>query len=110
MKKNVGMVVLLVVFVVLAAVVVSQRQQIARLKAQPPATIVKIVTNQPPAMPDAVMAAPPVPQAPKPVVTASLESSLKSKFMAGLADMMKNPQMREMMRAQQEVMINQSHL
>ena len=112
MKRQFGIVVvLLVVGLALAAVVFSQHRQIAQMKAQlalaaaatqssTPAVHLPIKVT-PTASPEVVPSKPPAAPA------TATGAKPKFNFAAGLAGMLKNPQMQEMMRAQQQVMINQ---
>ena len=112
MKKSIGIVVLLAALTVLAVVVVRQNQQITRLKEQP---VVAVSTKK--------KTAPPVQTLAKKVSeprteTGTVESVAapiapgsegKTNFFGGLAGMMKDPQMKEMMHAQQKMMFNKMY-
>jgi hypothetical protein len=118
MNRQLMSVVFLAVGLVLAAVVVSQHRQIGELNAQ-------LATAQQKS--SAQLAPKPTQQASKPaklaseaapdaapvktsaVVTVSAAAQVKNTFAAGLASMMKNPQMQEMIRAQQKMMIDQMY-
>ncbi|MGD0016712.1 MAG: hypothetical protein ABSC38_04235 [Verrucomicrobiia bacterium] len=121
MNKNIWIVVLLVVVAVLAAVVVSQNLQIARMEEQP-RIAVAVNRNKVPPKPTLARKAPvPLPeasmpenveaQAPVPTTDAPTNTSTgtTSNFFAGLSGMMKNPQMKEMVRAQQKMVIDQTY-
>jgi hypothetical protein len=121
MKKNIWIVALLVVVAVLAAVVVNQNLQLARMEEQPRAAVAVNRSKVPPG-PTLVKAPPkPLPEtspveseaAPAPVPTpnaqAKTSTGTASNMFSGLADMMKNPQMKEMVRAQQKMMVNQQY-
>jgi len=110
MKRRLGWMLVSMAVAAVTAVVISQHRQIAHMKAQlalaaapqssTPAVhlLTKIASPAPPEI------APNKPPA-APVATAGAKP--KFNFAAGLAGMMKNPQMQEMMRAQQKVMIDQ---
>jgi len=117
MKKNNWIILSLIVVVALAVVVVKQSRQITQLKEQ----LVSAAAEKP--------KAPPVPVAEKAVAAASAEtkpveaepslplpaplptaqSNAGSNFFSGLAKMMKNPQMKEMVRTQQKVMLDRQY-
>lgn len=118
MNKQLMSVVFLAAAFALAAVAVVQHRQIGELKAQLVAAEQKG---------SAQLAAKPAPLAPKPAklaseaapeaapvkpsaaVAVSVPAQAKANFAAGLANMMKNPQMQEMIRAQQKVMVEQMY-
>jgi len=119
MKKNIWIVVLFAATAVLAAVVVRQKQQIARMKEQsvsaatetPAARAPVKETPEPPTETKAVepVAAPPTSSVPTSAVQAGTSTGTASNFFAGLAGMMKNPQMKEMIRAQQKMTLDKSY-
>jgi hypothetical protein len=107
----------LAVGLVLAAVIVSQHRQIGELKAQlalataqqkSSAQLAPKPTQQ--ASNPAKLASEAAPDAaPVKLPAATSAAQVKSTFAAGLASMMKNPQMQEMIRAQQKMMIDQMY-
>jgi RNA polymerase sigma factor (sigma-70 family) len=114
MKKQAFLVVLvLVVIGTLALVIVRQRSEIASLrqaaefaaaKQTEPARQPAATAQQPePELPVEVV---PTPPPPAPIEQPS--SGSPSNFFSGLAGMMKNPQMKEVMRMQQKMMLEQS--
>ena len=120
MKKNLWMGVLLAAVVALAATAIWQNRQIARLKAQlaptaverakaPPVSAAEKPVPEPatPAHPVEPVSVPAPEAAPPPAAPAS--ASTTSNYFAGLAGMMKNPQMKEMIRAQQKVMLDRMY-
>jgi hypothetical protein len=122
MKKNLLIIVLLVATAGLAVVVVKQKQDLAQQKEQPTAVAVAEKATAPEApppgqapatkaaeVPEPTAAPTPVPPPETPPVTQASASSSGStnNFFSGIASMMKNPQMKEMVRAQQKMMINQ---
>jgi hypothetical protein len=113
MKQNAVVVVLVVAVVALAVVVVRQRAEIADLKQAAPIALAKhIVPAERPA-PAALMEEPSPsaetsPAAPTPA-PATGNTNSAGNFMSGLAGMMKNPQMKEMMRAQQKLMLDRTY-
>jgi hypothetical protein len=127
MKRNIWIVVLLVAVAALAAVVVRQKQQIARMKEQSVSTAAeKAKTPKAPPVPAPRRAPPkPLPEAqptepvspptpapaPVPATDAQAGTSIgtASNFFSGLAGMMKNPQMKEMVRAQQKFALEQTY-
>ena len=123
MKKNIWIVVLLAATAVLAAVAVRQKQQIARMKEQASAAVVADKTETPaarapvretPELPTETKAvepvvAPPTSSVPTSAVQAGTSTGTASNFFAGLAGMMKNPQMKEMVRAQQRLALDKSY-
>ena len=120
MKKNLWMGVLLAAVVALAVMAVWQNRQIARLKEQlasaalekakaPPVSVAEKPVPEPatPAHPVEPVSVPATEAAPPPAAPAS--ASTTSNYFAGLAGMMKNPQMKEMVRAQQKVMLDRMY-
>jgi hypothetical protein len=127
MKKNIWIVVLLALLAAMAVAVVRQNRQIAGMKEQlafaaaekartpkvPPVPAPKRVAAEP--LPEAkpiepVTAPTSVPtSAPPPDAHAGTSTGTASNFFSGLAGMMKNPQMKEMVRAQQKMMIDQMY-
>ena len=120
MNKQLMSVVFLAVALVLAAVVLSQHRQIGELKtqlaqatAQPKSSALLANKQAPLATKPARLASETAPEAApakaSAAVTVSVPAQAKANFAAGLANMMKNPQMQEMIRAQQKVMIDQMY-
>jgi hypothetical protein len=120
MKKNIPILVLVAAVTVLAAVVVWQNRQIVQMKEQLASTTVEkakappvpvpakeIPEPAPPASAAAPVPAPAPAAAPSPA--APVAASTRSNYFAGLAGMMKNPQMKQMMRAQQKVMLDRMY-
>jgi hypothetical protein len=122
MNKNMWMGVLLAAVVALAVTAMWQNRQIAQLKEQlasaavdkakaPPVSAAEKPVPEPatPAMPVEPVSAPaPTPvAAPPPAALANTGTT--SNYFAGLAGMMKNPQMKEMIRAQQKVMLDRMY-
>ncbi|MGA2138789.1 MAG: hypothetical protein ABSH14_08015 [Verrucomicrobiia bacterium] len=120
MKKNLWMGVLLAAAVALAATAVWQSRQIAQLKEQlasaavekakaPPVSAAEKPIPEPatPAHPVEPVSVSAPEAAPPPAAPAS--ASTTSNYFAGLAGMMKNPQMKEMVRAQQKVMLDRMY-
>ena len=125
MKKNIWIVALVAAAAVLAAVVVRQNQQIARMEEQPPAAVAvakrqiplrparakearKLLPEASTVEPAPAPAAAPAPT-PAPVATAQPSTGATSNLFDGLAGMMKNPQMKEMIRAQQKMTQDQMY-
>ena len=127
MKKNMWITVLLIALAATAVVVVKQNQQIAGMKEQlasgaaekartpkaPPVPASKRALPKPlqetnPVEPVTAPASVPT-SAPPPDAHAVTSTGTASNFFSGLAGMMKNPQMKEMVRAQQKMMINQMY-
>jgi hypothetical protein len=108
MKQNALLVVLVVAVAALAVVVLRQRSEIADLKqaAQTVAPPKHVVAAEPPA-PVATKeeAPPPVKLASAAAPSAAGSTNAAGNFMSGLAGMMKNPQMKEMVRSQQKMML-----
>jgi hypothetical protein len=125
MKKNILVVVLFAAVAVLAVVVVRQNQQIADMKGQlASAAAEKAKARKAPPVPalkrELAKALPQVKPAgtvteaapvttPSPDAQASTSTATASNLFAGVADMMKNPGMKEIVRAQQKVMIGQMY-
>ncbi|HUJ09230.1 MAG TPA: hypothetical protein VL171_04325 [Verrucomicrobiae bacterium] len=117
MKKNIWVVVLVIAVAALAVVVTKQHRQMAQMKEQ----LVSATTEKPKASPvpapvvevkEPVSEAKPAEPAasPAPPETATNTSAgTSSNYFAGLAKMMKNPQMKEMVRAQQKVMLDRQY-
>jgi len=107
MKQNALLVVLVVAVAALAVVVVRQRSEIADLKQAVPVAAKRIVPAEPPAP---VVAeeepAPAVEPTPAPAVT---NTNPAGNFMSSVAGMMKNPQMKEMVRSQQQMMLDRQY-
>jgi hypothetical protein len=118
MKKNIWIVILVVAVAALAVTVATQHRQIAQIKEQlasvaaekskappPPAPVVEVkepvaeTTAEP-----ATLSTSSVPAAP-----ANASTGTASNYFSGLAKMMKNPQMKEMVRAQQKVMLDRQY-
>ena len=118
MKKNIWIVLSLIAVVALAAVVVRQSRQITQLQEQltsaaaepkaPPVPATEKEISGPPAQtkPVEMTLAPPTPE---PSPTAQSGAGSTNNFFSGLAGMMKNPQMKEMVRAQQKVMLDRQY-
>ena len=120
MKKNILISMLVAGLAILAVVVVKQKQEIALLEARSERTFAALAEEKAKAtsIPAAVVEAPaPLPEskpvepvaAPAPVAQAEPGTGSTSNYMAGLSTMMKSPQMKEMMRAQQKVMVDQQY-
>ena len=125
MKKNIWLIVFLVTSAVLAVVVVKQNQRIAEMKDQLTTAVAAAEKANAPRAEPAPAAKPkptePVPEAkpvepasvpapvPTPAPAAQATSGTGSNFFSGLATMMKNPQMKEMVRAQQKYMVDQMY-
>lgn len=122
MKRDFWIIALVVTVAVLGVVVIRQNQQIARTKEQSPAAITvakrripprpvvrarETPEPQPETSPVQSVAAPTTGPAPAPAAQASAGTS--SNVFAGLATMMKDPQMKEMIRAQQKMMQDQMY-
>jgi hypothetical protein len=117
MKKNIWIVLSLIAVVALAAVVVRQNRQITQMKEQlASATAVK--SKAPPVPTPVAEAREPLPEtklaAPAasptaPVAPTNASTGTTSNYFAGLANMMKNPQMKEMIRDQQKVMLDRMY-
>jgi hypothetical protein len=117
MKKTLWIVVLLLAVIGLAIVVVRQDREIARLRQQPPVTAAAestppptlvVTAPQPPKPePPAEVTPPETPPSPSPSVQSSGASV--SNFFAGMAGMMKDPQMKEMIRAQQKMALDRMY-
>lgn len=118
MKKNIWIVLSFVAIVVLAAVAVRQSRQITQLQEQlesaaaekaktPPVPAPEKEISEPPAQtqPVETTLAPPTPELP----TTQTSAGSTNNFFSGLAKMMKNPQMKEMVRAQQKVMLDRQY-
>ena len=116
MKKIIWIVVLLIAVVGLAIVVVQQDREIARLRQQRPlSTAVERATSPVPA------AEAPQPSKPEPEAEAKLPEAppspelaqpsggSASNFLSGMAAMMKDPQMKEMIRAQQKMALDRMY-
>ncbi len=112
MRQNALVVVLLAVVVALAVMVVRQRSEIADLKE-----VAQVVPSK-----HVVLAEPPAPLAPKeepvplfepppaePALAAASNTNAAGNFMSGLVGMMKDPQMKEMIRSQQTMALNQMY-
>ena len=110
MKKDMWLAVLLVVLVGLAVVVVRQQTEIGELKQRVERLSVRPVVAAKPVIPKPPKREP----APLPVATsvepvaapASPNSSTTNNPLAGLASMMKDPAMKEMIRAQQKLSLD----
>ena len=121
MKKNIWIVALVAAVAVLAVVAIRQNQQIARTKEQPPAAVTVVKRRIPPRHAPTNKAPVPLPEtttpenavatAPVPMTDPQTNTSTgtTSNFFAGLAGMMKNPQMKEMVRAQQKMVVDQTY-
>jgi hypothetical protein len=111
MKKSIGIVVLLAALTVLAVVVVRQNRQITRLKEQPVVTVsTEKKTAQPVQTPAKKISAPRTETGAVESVAAPIAPAEgKTNFLSGLAGMMKDPQMKEMIRAQQKMMFNKMY-
>ena len=108
MKQNALLVVLVVAVAALAVVVVRQRSEIAdlnklrRLSRRPNTSS----AAEPPAPVATQEEAPPAAEpAPASAPSATGSTNAAGNFMSGLAGMMKNPQMKEMVRSQQKMML-----
>jgi hypothetical protein len=114
MKQNALLVALVVAVAALTVVVVRQRSEIADLKqATPPvATIKRVVPAEPPARgamnEEPTPSVEPTPAAPAPAPVAA-NTNAANNFMSGLAGMMKNPQMKEMVRGQQKAVLDRQY-
>jgi hypothetical protein len=115
MKRDIWIVALVAAVAVLAVVAIRQNQQIARTKVQPPAAVT-VVKRQIPPRPvlarettDLQSEANPVERVAAPAPPAQASMGTATNLFAGLADMMKNPQMKEMIRAQQKMMQDQMY-
>ncbi len=120
MKKNIWIGVLLVAVVMLAALVGLQSQQIAALKEQMRTmveverAVAKSARATAPAPAPVEEAPAPLPEAKPiepvavatPVPTAAPAGGTTNNPFAGMAEMMKSPQMKEMMRAQQKMAVD----
>ena len=111
MKQNALLVALVVALAALAVVVVRQRSEIADFKQA--AHVVSAKHSVPTERPGPVAAkeeslppAEPSPAAPTPAPADDGNTSAPANPMSGLAGMMKNPQMKEMVRAQQKMMLD----
>jgi hypothetical protein len=110
MKKSLLIVALLAAVTVLAVMVLHQRQQINQLQ-QPPAVAAATPAKpapppvQPVIEPPALAPVAPLPPAPAAVPPPAPSGGSASNFFAGLAGMMKDPQMKEMIRAQQKMVL-----
>lgn len=118
MKKNIWIVLSLIAVVALAAVVVNQNRQLTQMKEQlasaaekpktPPVPPLEKAVAEPPAEAKTVETTP-APPTPEPSPTAQPKAGGTNNFFSGLANMMKNPQMKEMVRAQQKVMLDRQY-
>jgi hypothetical protein len=110
MKQNALLVALVVAVAALTVVVVRQRSEIADLKqAAQVAPVKHIVPVEPPA-PVVAKEEPAPPTEPPPAApAAAANTNASGNFMSGLAGMMKNPQMKEMVRSQQKVMLDRQY-
>jgi hypothetical protein len=118
MKKNIWIVLSFVAIVVLAAAVVRQSRQLTQMKEQlasaaekpkaPPVPATEREISEPPAQtkPVEMTLARPTPE---PSPTAQASPGPTNNFFSGLAGMMKNPQMKEMVRVQQKVMLDRQY-
>ena len=114
MKKIIWIVVLLIAVVGLAIVVVQQDREIARLRqqqllsaaAERATSPVPAAETPQPSKPEAeakLQEAPPSPESPQP------SGGSASNFLSGMAAMMKDPQMKEMIRAQQKMALDRMY-
>ena len=120
MNKNVLIAVMVVAVTALGIVVVRQHGEIAELKkaAELPTAPMHVAAAKPVAVaspsepsepaPEPVAPTTP-PRPPAPEAQASTSTGRTNNFFAGLANMMKNPQMKEMVRAQQKVMLDRQY-
>lgn len=117
MKKNVWLAVLFASLAVMAAVVVRQNRQIAQLQGQlasaaaekADALAVAALKNKPSTP---VVEATPVESVPTPTSLSAVPAAGAggaTNFFAGLAGMFKDPQMKEMIHAQQKMMLDQMY-
>ena len=121
MKKNIWIVALVVAVAVLAVVAIRQNQQIAQMNEQPPVAVAVAKRRIPPRpvpareTPELQTETNPVEcvaattTEPAPVPAAQASTGTATNLFAGLAGMMKNPQMKEMIRAQQKMMLDQMY-
>lgn len=122
MKKSILVVALVVLVVALTAAVVRQRQQVSHLREQLASAAAAKTQPPPVAAPEQVAAEPAAESSPAELVApptsaptstpsppAQVSSGTTNNFFAGLAGMMKDPQMKEMMRAQQKMMLDQMY-
>jgi hypothetical protein len=124
MKQNIGIAVLLIIITALAIVVVQQNRQAAQLKEQLAAATAGQAKAMPvpepqndlpepppetvPAGAASVATLPPAPaSAPSPATPSGSGSA--SNFFAGLAGMMKDPQMKEAIRVQQKMALDKMY-
>jgi hypothetical protein len=122
MKRDILIAALVAAVAVLAVVAIRQNQQIARTKEQPPAAVAVVKRQLPPrpvlvretqelqpeTSPAQGAAAPTTEPAPPPAAQTNTAGTA-SNFFTGLAGMMKDPQMKEMIRAQQKMMQDQMY-
>jgi hypothetical protein len=114
MKQNVLLVALVVVVAALAVVVARQHSEIVELKQMAQAVPARPVAPTPPPAPAVAPEEPPAPAAPAEPATAPASedgntNNVGRNYMAGLASMMKNPGMRDMVRAQQKAMLTRQY-
>lgn len=116
MKKNMWMSVLLATIVALAVTAVRQNQQITQMKEQLASAALEKAKALPVSaaekpVPEPVAPAMPVEPviAPASTPAAPASTGATSNYFAGLAGMMKNPQMKEMIRSQQKVMLDRMY-
>ena len=115
MKQNALLVALVIAVAALMLVVVRQRSEINDLRqaAGRAAQVKQTVLAEPPAPVVVKETAPsvePPPSAPAPATTpAAANTNAANNFMSGLAGMMKNPQMKEVVRSQQKVVLDRQY-
>jgi len=119
MKRNVWIAVLVVAVAGLAMVVLKQHQQIAQLKEQlASAAAEKIKVAPVPAPEESVVEkkvetraveTTPAPPTPEPLPTAQSNAGSTNNLFSGFAKMMKDPAMKDMVRAQQKLMLDRQY-
>jgi DNA replication protein DnaD len=110
MKQNVLLVALVAVVAALAVMVARQHSEIVELKQMAQAIPARPVAPTPPPAPAVAPEEPPAPAAsaepaPAPALEAGNTNNVGKNYMAVLASMMKNPGMKDMVRAQQKAML-----
>jgi cell division protein FtsB len=118
MKKNIWIVLSLIAVVALAAVVVKQNRQITQLKEQlasaaekpkePAIPKPEKAVAEPPAESKPVETAPALP-IPEQLPTAQSNAGSTNNLFSGFAKMMKDPAMKDMVRAQQKLMLDRQY-
>jgi len=114
MKKDIWIAVLVAAVAVLAVVVVKQNRQLARLNEQLTAALAQKVKETAVAVPNPESVEPvaevaPRETSPTPPSSSQASSGSASNFFAGMAGMMKDPQMKEMIRAQQKMALDRMY-